>query len=785
MALIIKNSMKLSVAQSILKDMQSNQNQYFLFIANSIPWLDENAPLAYIDTDFDETTLSRNIIGYKKLNPKNIVFTIPRVNWTSGTVYDQYEYNSSLSENFYVVSNNNIYKCLSNNNRSPSIDPPAFTQSSVFNTSDNYQWKYLAAVNDSSSLSLSDLLEIEYATSSIDKINQYNTQIESVPGTIIRADLDEVDAPLLIAEYPKAIIYSPSTTGLLSTFTGLVIGAFSRVDSKTSTITITDTASIAQIDSLIANHGEYTFKDYVFRVKLNPNFPMENNNYAIIESVTTQAGVRRITVKDDFQTFSVTPSSGLQQPVFAEILPYVKIQGDGFGAVLFPTMRGTVGHYSIKSLNVSSGGRNYSHVSASVFTRPRADTIHSEITITLGPKLGHGSNIINELQCKEVLFSVVISEEDNKIILPGGSYRQYGIIKNPKLNGSVAIAGSEDLFFRDITLTNETTQTTSVFADNLIFPYVKNLLIGKESSSCVEIVKLKSYNNETKRIVYKTSGTRDDFVEYADRPFDFLLGLCASNVAFRLGEKITQFVPAGAIVYPTPSGVGVSYGFGILAEGIVVSGSTMGYTLGIRTTKNAFVSSASIGITGDKSGLTAYINSIIPKFGEYVFTAQQDQGITISSVNQLKVVESGNFYTDTSLLYSGLHRIHLNTSVSAAVGGLDTTLSALTPTTYHHNDIVEQGNTADWNSHYASGRVYAWEYKNSSYGILHLTHVNVIFYNQIDNGLSGSTLGNYIISGVSLPDISPLSGEVIYIDSVRPITRGINQKEEFRLKISF
>ena len=425
MALIIKNSMKLSVAQSILKDMQSNQNQYFLFIANSIPWLDENAPLAYIDTDFDETTLSRNII----------VFTIPRVNWTSGTVYDQYEYNSSLSENFYVVSNNNIYKCLSNNNRSPSIDPPVFTQSSVFNTSDNYQWKYLAAVNDSSSLSLSDLLEIEYATSSIDKINQYNTQIESVPGTIIRADLDEVDAPLSIAEYPKAIIYSTSTiTSLLSTFTGLVIGAFSRVDSKTSTITITDTASIAQIDSLIANHGEYTFKDYVFRVKLNPNFPMENNNYAIIESVTIEAGVRRITVKDDFQTFSVTPSSGLQQPVFAEILPYVKIQGDGFGAVLFPTMRGTVGHYSIKSLNVSSGGRNYSHVSASVFTRPRADTIHSEITITLGPKLGHGSNIINELQCKEVLFSVVISEEDNKIILPGGSYRQYGIIKNPKLN---------------------------------------------------------------------------------------------------------------------------------------------------------------------------------------------------------------------------------------------------------------------------------------------------------------------------------------------------------------
>ena len=53
------------------------------------------------------------------------------------------------------------------------------------------------------------------------------------------------------------------------------------------------------------------------------------------------------------------------------------------------------------------------------------------------------------------------------------------------------------------------------------------------------------------------------------------------------------------------------------------------------------------------------------------------------------------------------------------------------------------------------------------------------------SGLTGATLGAYVISAYHVPEIEPTSGEVLYIDNVRPITRISGQKEEFRLRLGF
>jgi len=72
--------------------------------------------------------------------------------WTSNTVYDQYDNSNTdlvTNSNFYVVTeDNNVYKCISNNRGSVSIQKPTSTIiNSNFQTSDGYVWKYMFTIS--------------------------------------------------------------------------------------------------------------------------------------------------------------------------------------------------------------------------------------------------------------------------------------------------------------------------------------------------------------------------------------------------------------------------------------------------------------------------------------------------------------------------------------------------------------------------------------------------------------------------------------------------------------
>ena len=84
---------------------------------------------------------------------------IPRRDWVSGTVYDQFDgdysstntaYSNATSlkaANFYVLTAEfNVYKCLFNNNNAPSTEEPFGTDPLTTTTSDGYVWKYLYTI---------------------------------------------------------------------------------------------------------------------------------------------------------------------------------------------------------------------------------------------------------------------------------------------------------------------------------------------------------------------------------------------------------------------------------------------------------------------------------------------------------------------------------------------------------------------------------------------------------------------------------------------------------------
>ena len=95
----------------------------------------------------------RDMIYGKQITTTDIKHMIDNNEWTSGTVYTQYEHTTDLrNKQFFVVVNEsngyNVFKCLFNNGGKPSIDQPEFIETSAdddvyITTGDRYQWKYM------------------------------------------------------------------------------------------------------------------------------------------------------------------------------------------------------------------------------------------------------------------------------------------------------------------------------------------------------------------------------------------------------------------------------------------------------------------------------------------------------------------------------------------------------------------------------------------------------------------------------------------------------------------
>lgn len=781
MASYLKASIQRSYAESFLTELERNENQYFFFIAKSTAWGNENSPDQYTDSVRAEYDVMNNIIGYKKLNPENVIFALPRYEWTANTVYDSYDDNVNLFDDtdpaiFYVVTDeNNIYKCLNNGgSTNASTIKPTLTISTPFGSADGYTWQYLATVKEGNlPYELTGYVPIEFSTLSSDPEtqNQYNAQVQAVPSSITRMVVTNSSGAAL-GVYPYAV----STAN----YSGFVLKV-ARVDSvsgdsRSKVVVITDTVSKGRLadSSLYSN-----YVGYAMRVDSNTTVDRTQiNNYGIITAVQTNGNEVRFTVTSDTIDFALT-AAGTSGFASVEILPYIKITGNGTGAYAFPVM--TTGN-SISGVLMGNGGRDYSNVSAQVLSAKTVGTDHPTIRAIISPKGGHGSNILKELNVKDVLIIVEISEDDAENIIGGGSYRQFGIIKNPLLgDGSGMIAGSNDLYYRDVSIIGDRSISTAIFDGN-----AANVLIGTESYSSAKVMSIKSGGGSS-LVTLKTQNSAGKFVTKQDRVNDYIISLGSrSSTSFQSPEKVTQTVPAGTVF--GSSGVSFGYSFTVTGNVLDVSGAT----LTVRLTSDAnFVTG--ISMTGVVSGATGTVSVVTPRNGEYVWVSTTtntgqaliaDNGAGVQK--QYKIYEVGSPYFDLNAApsYSGLHALELSTSVSPQTGAMDTTSAAFTQNSFSSGDTVTQGSTASY-SQYASGKVYYWNFINSARGTLYLTDVVGSFNSVAVNGITGSTLGAFIVADVTLPEIDRTSGEVLYIDNVRPIQRNMGQKEEFRLRLGF
>lgn len=780
MSAYLKASIKRSYAEGFLSELERNENQYFFFIARSAPWTDENSPPApgttnYPDSDANEYEVMRGVVGYKKLDPSGILFALPRYSWTSGTVYDQYDdtvslFDASDPQIFYVVTDeNNIYKCLRRATGTRSTIKPYGTSTVAVTLSDGYVWKYMATVRASDlPYELSDYIPVDYITSSSDteSTNQYNVQSTAVVGALTR--LDFITNGGASAAVYSATQYSDNTNALLMAQTA---SGYTVSSAGVKTVTLDINSKLTNPSSAVG---------YVLQIA-SSTASQTQNNYALITAAANVSNLTVFTVVDDATVFSPVNST---QTKF-NIIPRIRIRGDGVGAYAFPTLNATK---NITGINLINGGQNYTQASVSVTTSisTQPTKIHPSFTAVTSPKGGHGNNILKELGVQDLIIIIRVDQEDISKLRAGGSYRQFGIIKNPILNDpSGAVAGSDKPYYKDITFAYEGTNTSRSIADwklNGLPGGSNNFIVGTESGVGSTVYDLKSVNPTSLVVKAKIAG--GNYVTQQDRPNDFILTMQNTTEAgnYALGEDLIQTVSAGSVDAVT----GISYGYDLTAKGYLISKNDT--KLIVRSTQNSFVVGTTL--SGVISGATGNPSNVAPLLGEYAWIYDP---ITNQFVNEngnrylFKVTQMGSPYFDLNETpaYTGLTCLVLGTSVNTATGGIDTTSAALTPNSFSNGDFIQQGISASETGNYASGTVYSWEFTNASTGRLFVTNTFGSFQSVAKNGIAGSTLGAYIVTNVISPDIVPNSGEVIYINNIRSISRIIGQSEEFRLRLGF
>jgi hypothetical protein len=191
MPAIVSSKFRVHNAEQFLEAFSETSNtiMYFYVGGPSAFTSDASPPTPTNSTANVEYLPWRDMMALKRVTSSDVSLAIPRYDWTSGTVYVQYDdadTNLIESDNFYVVTDEyNVYKCLFNNSGAASTTKPTGVSTSEFTTADGYIWKFMYKVSTSDALKFltNDYLPVEKLDSD-DGSDQWDVQAAAVDGAI-------------------------------------------------------------------------------------------------------------------------------------------------------------------------------------------------------------------------------------------------------------------------------------------------------------------------------------------------------------------------------------------------------------------------------------------------------------------------------------------------------------------------------------------------------------------------------------------------------------------------
>lgn len=407
------------------------ENNFWIFGANALELL---TPISK-NTPFQETDFLYKTIFGSKLGTNDIAFMLSSVLWERNIVYAAYDDQENLiGKNFYTIvkpdiesGSYQVFKCISNNNNSPSITKPEFNSSinlldGLYSLNDGYVWKYMTSIPFS--------LHKKFATRSYTPLVR-NQQVEQIANDGIYS--------ILIENLESNSGYNELNGSIART----------SVTSDSYRIYIQSTTIFEQFQNNYVNRVLYIEKfqpspdigGRTFKI-ISSGSDGLNNNYVDIEYIA-------------YEGFTINTDD------IIKILPQIKITGDGTGAVAIPILDS---FNKITNIEILNPGTGYTKAIAEVVNPINFDPTNANrldikciLRPIISPAGGHGSNLYKELNSKHIGISKNITSLNLTNIPSTNKYSKIGLVKNPsfgiftKINTTAVQAGVNVISLDNVT----------------------------------------------------------------------------------------------------------------------------------------------------------------------------------------------------------------------------------------------------------------------------------------------------------------------------------------------
>lgn len=362
----------------------------YVFIGNHIPYTNEASPDTIFESISSEKQVWDNIFAAKRITGSDTSLVIPIKIWSTDQLFYQFDDQIPIltsDVNFYTInSNNQVYKCLSNNNGTLSTYEPTGDYSinnGLIETSDGYIWKYMYGYDSSNKFKTDSYIPVPRTANS----QGYYTSINSI------------------------------------------------VDGAIYSIAITNSG----YNYNVATINAYAYGTGTNSIKLESLINVANNMLVYGLGVPSNTTVSSINVANVSITISKnTSSNGGGTSNTLIFYPNALIIGDGVGATANLIISST---NTISKIIMTNYGSGYSYANVVIY----ANTNSGSARAIMGPKYGHGYYPAKELSANSVMISVKFGDVDTTeggLISANTTIRQYGFLRDPAKYGNTVSVNS-------------------------------------------------------------------------------------------------------------------------------------------------------------------------------------------------------------------------------------------------------------------------------------------------------------------------------------------------------
>ncbi len=582
---ILSNAIKSSIIKEFYRGLTNPRatDKYFIFYGGVKPREDESVIPVVVDTVEEENSAKRNSVFYNNILPSDVQLMVKRYDWTSGTIYDQYEDDIDLTDKKYyvlIVDENEyrIYMCLSNNGGVLSTTPPQGTSTQELKTSDGYIWKFMYSLTEAMEGFLTEnfmpVVEIDRLSYSDERALALDVKLDAINGFIEKITVDEQ-----FVSYSDLVNPDLNNTHTVSSVTGL-------------TFTV-------NLLSDLATSSNYYNNNYVVY--------FENGKIGTIKTYTVSNNTATIELCEIYPDNN-TGDGNINTGDVYSILPKVNIVGNGYGAVAVPVFTNDI----LTSFEIINGGSGYSFANAYLLA---GDDV--TVSVVIPPDGGYGYDIINELRPKHLMirkdFKYSQIEEGTEYYFGAGSQiRQYGIIKNLKTQEELIVPNSNQNFDMVLIVDQDVQISGTDYYYNGVLDFqLSNItsnathIIGADTFSSAKIEEITVNPSDSKLINLTVSEVRGEFEN----------AKLNSDGSIALGEKI---------VFLKKTESGVSNTIQLVSAPKTVYGLSQEY---LPQVDNSLLRTSSIQrIRVKLEGSTSFSDAVIP-VGSYLYReAQENSG---------------------------------------------------------------------------------------------------------------------------------------------------------------